>query len=86
MKIGRNDPCPCGSGKKYKKCCLNKPSQAHKFKNDISIVYAGIKNINSQLIKKSNDLPTLCGQSLSQVVGPKFLIATQSLRLTVAFS
>lgn len=24
MKIGRNDPCPCGSGKKYKKCCLNK--------------------------------------------------------------
>jgi len=21
MKIGRNDPCPCGSGKKYKKCC-----------------------------------------------------------------
>jgi SEC-C motif len=23
-KIGRNDPCPCGSGKKYKKCCLHK--------------------------------------------------------------
>lgn len=22
-KIGRNDPCPCGSGKKYKNCCLN---------------------------------------------------------------
>ena len=21
-KIGRNDPCPCGSGKKYKNCCL----------------------------------------------------------------
>jgi preprotein translocase subunit SecA len=24
VKIGRNDPCPCGSGKKYKKCCLLK--------------------------------------------------------------
>jgi hypothetical protein len=24
MKIGRNKPCPCGSGKKYKKGCLNK--------------------------------------------------------------
>ncbi|WP_139906084.1 SEC-C metal-binding domain-containing protein [Clostridium thermarum] len=24
VKIGRNDPCPCGSGKKYKKCCANK--------------------------------------------------------------
>ncbi len=23
MKIGRNQPCPCGSGKKYKKCCIN---------------------------------------------------------------
>jgi hypothetical protein len=22
-KVGRNDPCPCGSGKKHKKCCLN---------------------------------------------------------------
>ncbi|REE81525.1 SEC-C motif-containing protein [Paenibacillus taihuensis] len=22
VKIGRNEPCPCGSGKKYKKCCL----------------------------------------------------------------
>jgi len=21
-KVGRNEPCPCGSGKKYKKCCL----------------------------------------------------------------
>jgi len=24
LKVGRNEPCPCGSGKKYKKCCLNK--------------------------------------------------------------
>ena len=23
-KVGRNDPCPCGSGKKYKKCCMGK--------------------------------------------------------------
>jgi uncharacterized protein YecA (UPF0149 family) len=24
IKVGRNDPCPCGSGKKYKKCCYPK--------------------------------------------------------------
>lgn len=24
QKVGRNDPCPCGSGRKYKHCCLNK--------------------------------------------------------------
>lgn len=23
-KIGRNDPCPCASGKKFKKCCISK--------------------------------------------------------------
>ncbi|MFT5084150.1 MAG: mRNA-degrading endonuclease RelE of RelBE toxin-antitoxin system [Lentisphaeria bacterium] len=26
-KIHRNDPCPCGSGKKYKKCCINKHTE-----------------------------------------------------------
>jgi preprotein translocase subunit SecA len=26
-KVGRNDPCPCGSGKKYKKCCLLKETE-----------------------------------------------------------
>jgi len=27
VKVGRNEPCPCGSGKKYKKCCGFNPSQ-----------------------------------------------------------
>ncbi|WP_051330884.1 SEC-C metal-binding domain-containing protein [Aneurinibacillus terranovensis] len=27
IKVGRNDPCPCGSGKKYKRCCLEKDQQ-----------------------------------------------------------
>lgn len=26
-KVGRNDPCPCGSGLKYKKCCFGKPAK-----------------------------------------------------------
>jgi hypothetical protein len=29
QKIGRNDPCPCGSGKKYKRCCLEQRAKAH---------------------------------------------------------
>jgi len=27
VKVGRNEPCPCGSGKKYKNCCANKSSE-----------------------------------------------------------
>lgn len=32
-KIGRNDACPCGSGKKYKKCCLNKDREETRLRN-----------------------------------------------------
>lgn len=35
MKVGMNDPCPCGSGKKYKKCCFYKESMSDK-----SLIYA----------------------------------------------
>lgn len=28
QSVGRNDPCPCGSGKKFKKCCLGKPAES----------------------------------------------------------
>ncbi len=28
--VGRNDPCPCGSGKKYKKCCLQRDEEARR--------------------------------------------------------
>lgn len=28
QKVGRNDPCPCGSGKKYKNCCMSKEKPA----------------------------------------------------------
>ena len=29
LKIGRNDPCPCESGKKFKKCCISKTVEAN---------------------------------------------------------
>ena len=31
MHVGRNDPCPCGSGKKYKKCCYDKLEHQKKY-------------------------------------------------------
>lgn len=33
-KVGRNAPCPCGSGKKYKRCCLAKGNGAARFTQD----------------------------------------------------
>jgi len=46
MKIGRNDPCPCGSGKKYKKCCLNKEISEVNFSKD----YFNLKGKNAEKI------------------------------------
>mgnify|MGYP003312113033 FL=1 len=54
MNPGRNDPCPCGSGKKYKKCCLLKKRDADSFILGLNNLYALVKTINTQLITKSN--------------------------------
>ena len=35
LKAGRNDPCPCGSGLKFKKCCLNKTWSSKKAMTDL---------------------------------------------------
>lgn len=46
MKLGRNDPCHCGSGKKYKNCCINShfnspPSQHSTYLISSKIAYMG---------------------------------------------
>ncbi|BAE81258.1 preprotein translocase secA subunit [Chlamydia felis Fe/C-56] len=33
-KVNRNDPCPCGSNKKYKQCCLKKDSQPARYTSE----------------------------------------------------
>jgi len=49
-KIGRNDNCPCGSGKKYKRCCLNRESPL-----TMSDIYKDIENLG-KLSNSINDL------------------------------
>jgi hypothetical protein len=34
-KVGRNDPCPCGSGQKYKRCCHDKDQERLRFSSDV---------------------------------------------------
>ena len=35
-RVGRNDPCPCGSGRKYKKCCLQKDQERLERSSDVA--------------------------------------------------
>ncbi len=39
MKIGRNAPCPCGSGKKYKNCCLDKKTSMTVFQKLLAVLF-----------------------------------------------
>ncbi len=52
-KIGRNDSCPCGSGMKYKKCCLSKVSSTSQTPQQQKILVTDeIKKIQESAAKK----------------------------------
>ena len=52
--IGRNDICPCGSGKKYKKCCLHKSQVSEFTKNKVIYAKGLYKNLENKMAEYSN--------------------------------
>jgi hypothetical protein len=53
IKIGRNEPCPCGSGKKFKRCCsLHENSIEGINYNDISSIIIDHKNMRNIVVSK----------------------------------
>lgn len=55
-KIGRNDLCPCGSGKKFKNCCLNRTNNNDMFKNYKGDIVDYDKDKNDKLFEEINEL------------------------------
>ena len=43
-KIGRNEPCPCGSGKKFKRCCLGKQQNIPAHLTDVQKAQISLQN------------------------------------------
>jgi len=70
-KIGRNDTCPCGSGKKYKKCCLNGPRKIPQddfgYPDDI-IAFVELSNSINDLLEKRDfkKARAVCRQLLNE--------------------
>jgi tetratricopeptide (TPR) repeat protein len=65
---GRNKPCPCGSGKKYKKCCINAPQPTTA---GGTLVYTDLDELSNQvprLLKqgKFNQAEAVCQQLMEQ--------------------
>jgi len=59
-KISRNSPCPCGSGKKYKKCCLNHDEEIKRNNKSINSVndlekYDELDNLSNSIVDLINE-------------------------------
>jgi len=78
MKPGRNEPCPCGSGNKYKRCCMSSISKQHaSMLDDLEQVVAMNPNLSledlnivaGQKVKAANERPhpDFCGLSPTQM-------------------
>lgn len=61
-KYGRNDPCPCGSGKKYKNCCLGK-QEGHK-----TSTLAGKRKFTAKLISGGGMVKPQAEQTTEQQI------------------
>jgi hypothetical protein len=87
MKTNRNDPCPCGSGKKYKKCCLGK-SDNIAASDEMQAILAAVRNkmesgevssrdeaqkLLSDLMNRKNSEPLVDFQGLSSAQMYRFL-------------
>jgi len=77
MKIGRNSPCPCGSGKKYKHCCIEKRSIGQIVLDDIAEAseeqeFSSLEELNAfanqrMEVQNKRSLTEFCGLSPEQM-------------------
>jgi len=56
QKAQRNDPCPCGSGKKYKKCCWNKEKRKEFSAKVISDITSGKPGKTNRIVQNLTDM------------------------------
>ena len=53
-KIGRNDPCPCGSGRKFKRCCLGKQQVASDNLTEVQAAQISLQNAINTIQKAAS--------------------------------
>ncbi len=69
LDTGRNEPCPCGSGKKFKKCCLDKPFESlPELENDLTLGQEMVNEFD-KTVDKSEVKPKLSIRSMALIGG-----------------
>ena len=75
-KHSRNEPCPCGSGKKYKKCCWKKEQQKTQTRFELfkghgpASLDAAAKALKERVFKAMPDIVYGMGKAITSIVGP----------------
>lgn len=75
MSTARNDPCPCGSGVKYKKCCLAKGDQAVRRRSRLGV------QLSLAVIGLAAILYFAVGSAIASIVGVVGLVGVGSYLL-----
>ena len=73
----RNEPCPCGSGKKYKQCCIHKEAHRVNFDKNVAIIVAGaavLVGIAVVFIRDSTQDGVLAGLTAALCLGVYFTV------------
>lgn len=79
-KIGRNDPCPCGSGKKYKSCCMNKKEGQKKVYSS-----SGQRKFKAKVIQSNSgasEIFSRAGGGVPSTAGDPDVIEKLKIRMT----
>lgn len=82
--VGRNDPCPCGSGKKFKKCCLGKEPANNEINPDSRVgrllqLYYELEIISKEYLQGKQNHP--CKMGCSECCSDVFLIFPEEYAL-----
>ncbi len=83
-KVGRNDPCPCGSGLKYKKCCENKKTTRPQFVPSWKILVEEV--VLQDLLKNSKEFQAYFQLQRPKITCPILWVHDPSLPVGINFS
>jgi tetratricopeptide (TPR) repeat protein len=63
VKVGRNDPCPCGSGKKYKKCCLGRDLAAEAILSNPAAAERAMLDLRRAMRRRPSSMTTISSKT-----------------------
>ena len=68
IKTGRNDPCPCGSGKKFKQCCIGKEMYENHIHIDDKMSDGDYDRLFDEMCESTDDMESVPGEFLYKMV------------------